>query len=156
MQNILRIAFLTFLASTTAHARLGETEEQTVARYGPVAATYNPGEHDAAYRTLAFNKNGYLILTAFMGPTCEMVCFRKEDKSALGWDDLDFILKAESQDRKWLRSNLVTIDVIWDRDDGAIARYDTAKFVLAVFSVKFEQAEQGRLKSDEQRKLESF
>jgi hypothetical protein len=156
MRRTFIILTLALLVACPVRARLGETEEQSIARYGPLAGAYNPAEHGCDYRTLAFNHEGYSILAMFIGGRCEMVVFQKADKSALDSDELDLLLKAESDDQKWSRSSLVSIDLLWDRPDGAVARYDTAKFAFTVFSAKFRQADRARQKIVDKQKLENF
>jgi hypothetical protein len=138
------------------HARLGESEQETIARYGPLVAAYNPGQQNASYRTLAFNKNGYLILAIFIDSRCELVIFRKDDQGEFSRDDLDLILEANSNGQKWTPTPLASTDVFWDRPDGAMARYDTAGHALAICSDTYMRAESFRRKVERQKVLENF
>ena len=137
-------------------ARLGETEPQSLARYGPALHVYEPGTSGYAYRTLTFNHAGYTIIAQFIGGTCEMVCFQKADGSALTPDELDLLLKAQAEGQTWARSNLVSADVIFDRPDGAMARYDTARHALAFLSAKYIEIANAKQKADEKRQLDNL
>jgi len=155
MEKSIVLLILSLLLFLPADARLGENEQQTIARYGPLLATYDPGEQNA-YRTLAFNKNGYLTLALFIDGTCQMVVFRKTDKGAFSRDDLDLILTANDNGQKWSPAPLASEDVFWDRPDGAMARYDTANHALALCSDTYLRAESFRRKVERQRVLDSF
>ncbi len=146
---------LLLLLALPAQARLGENEQQTIARYGPLLAAYDPGQQNA-YRTLAFNKNGYLTLALFIDGTCQMIVFRKTDQGAFARDDLDLILTANGNGQKWSPAPLASDDIFWDRPDGAMARYDTANHALAVCSDTYLRAESFRRKVERQKVLESF
>ena len=139
-----------------AHARLGENESETTARYGPLLAAYNAGEQGYPYRTLAFQHAGYVIITQFLGSTCDMVCFQKPGGEAMTEDDIDLLLKSESDEGKWSRSQLVSTDLIWDRPDGAMARYDTAKHALVFCSQRYIQTDDARRKTDQKRQLDNL
>ncbi len=139
-----------------AQARLGETEAQSIARYGPAVGTYDADTSGYPYRTLTFAHAGYTIVAQFMGSACEMICFQKADGSAFTPDELDLLLKAQAEGQAWSRSNLVSADVIFDRPDGAMARYDTAKHALLFCSAKYVHATDAQRKADEKKQLESL
>jgi hypothetical protein len=143
-------------AAIPVEARLGETEAATIARYGPAVGTYEAGHPGYAYRTLTFNHAGFVIIVQFIGADCEMVCFQKSDRSEFTPDDLDLLLKTESDGQAWVRSKLVSIDLIWDRPDGAMARYDTQAHALAFCSAKYLEASGARRSAAEKQKLESL
>jgi hypothetical protein len=133
-------------------ARVGESETQSIARYGPPTATVETGEGHP-YRTLTFSHAGYLITTQFLGGTCALICFQKPGGAEFGEDDLDLLLKSEADGQAWARSALVSIDLIWNRPDGAMARYDTAHHAFAVCSAAYLKAEQQRKGAEKARKL---
>jgi len=139
-----------------AQARLGENESETTARYGPLVAAYNAGEQGYPYRTLAFQHAGYVIIAQFLGSSCDMVCFQKPGGEAMTEDDIDLLLKSESDEGKWSRSPLVSTDLIWDRPDGAMARYDTARHALAFCSQRYIQTDDARRKTDQKRQLDNL
>ncbi len=72
---ILLLAIIT-LAAFPLRARLGETEPETIARYGPATGAYDAGTVGYPYRTLTFSHAGYTIIAQFIGDTCAMVCFQ--------------------------------------------------------------------------------
>jgi hypothetical protein len=150
---VLLLAFVAVVLP--ARARLGETEAQTIARYGP-PGTLAPGEAQLGYRTLAFDKNGYRILAVFIGPTCELLAFRRPDQSPLDPDEVELMLTANNNGHTWTASSLISRDQIWDRDDGARARYDSIKHVLVVCSAAYLRAEPDRRQTDRQKQLEGF
>jgi hypothetical protein len=154
LRALLILAAVLFIGCP-ARARLGETEAQTIARYG-TPGTLEPGESQLAYRTLAFDKNGYRILAVFIGPTCELLAFRRPDQSPLGPDEVELMLTANNNGHTWSPSALVSRDQIWGRDDGARARYDSIKHVLVICSAAYLQAEPDRHQADRQKQLEGF
>jgi hypothetical protein len=143
-------------AALPARARLGETEAESIARYGPVVGAYDAGTPGYPYRTLTFAHAGYTIIVQFMGGACAMVCFQKPDGSALTPDELDLLLKAQAEGQAWSRSNLVSSDVIFDRPDGAMARYDTAQHALLFCSARYVEATDAHRKADEKKQLENL
>jgi hypothetical protein len=152
---VLALAFAA-AAAFPAQARLGENEADTTARYGPLLAAYNAGEQGFPYRTLSFFHAGYVIVAQFIGSGCDMVCFKKPNGEALTEDEIDLLLKSEAGGKNWSRSQLVSIDLLWDRPDGAMARYDVAKHALAFCSPRYLKADDARRKADQKRQLENL
>lgn len=139
-----------------ARARLGESEAESIARYGPATGDYQAGSPDYFYRTLTFQHAGFSIVEEFIGSTCEMICFQKPDGSALDEDTLDLLLRAESGGGAWTRSDLVSTDLLWTRTDGAQARYDTARHAFAVCSAIYLQAESERKRQEQAHRLDNL
>jgi hypothetical protein len=156
VKRIILALSLAIAAIFPAQARLGEDEADTTTRYGPLLVAYNAGELGYPYRTLTFNHAGFVIITQFIGSGCDMVCFRKPNGEALAEDDIDLLLKSEAAGQKWSRSQLVSIDLLWDRPDGAMARYDVAKHALAFCSQRYIQTEDARRKAAQKRQLENL
>jgi hypothetical protein len=146
----------TFFSASPAWARLGENEAQTTARYGPRVEMFNAGEQGCNYRTLAFTTDEFHIVALFIDGICEAVVFQKLDQSAPDPDELDLILKSNSNGFKWQPSNLISDDKLWDRDDGALARYDTVKHTLGIYSSTYLRAESFRKKMAEKKKADGF
>jgi hypothetical protein len=154
-----RLPLVLALAACTllpARARLGESEAESIARYGPATGTYNAGTPDYFYRTLTFQHAGFSITEEFIGSTCELICFQKPDGSALDEGTLDLLLRSESAGRAWARSDLLSTDLLWTRPDGAQARYDTARHAFAVCSAVYLQAEAQRKRLDQAHQLDNL
>ncbi len=156
MRRAVLILVLAVTAAFPLQARLGETEPETIARYGPATGAYDAGTSGYPYRTLTFNHAGYTIIAQFIEDTCAMVCFQKPDGAALTPDELDLLLKAQAQGQPWSRSNLVSADVIFDLPDGAMARYDTTKHALVFCSARYIEATDAARKAAEKRQLENL
>jgi hypothetical protein len=135
------------------HARLGETEAQSIARYGAATATVDADQGPNPYRTLKFFHAGYAITAQFLDGKCALICFQKPEDAEFSADDLDLLMKSEVDGKAWVRSALVSIDLIWNRPDGAMARYDTTNHAFAFCSAAYLRAEQTRKSAVKARQL---
>jgi len=157
-----RILVLLALAALTlpAHARLGETVDQCIARYGqPVAQEDEPavpGEKSAI-----FEKNGYAIWAFFLNGKCGMIIFLKIDRDktvghkymglSMGDDELKTLLDASANSFPWIEADNAE-GKFWYRADGSAAAYDPNKPVLQITAKEFGEAE----KAQEAKKLQGF
>ena len=131
---VVLVAFL-LLSQSVCQARLGDTMEQCVARYGqPVPAKDNsiPGGFRLAWIT--FQKNGYFIKSIFVNGIVGAECVFKSDSSALSEQEKNKILHADSKGWAWGKA---TGRENWVRTDGAIASYDSSKHFMALESTSF-------------------
>ncbi|PTY01001.1 hypothetical protein DB346_15470 [Verrucomicrobia bacterium LW23] len=92
-------AFLLLVAGICeARARLGETLEQCVARYGtPVAFDHGRKEEVKALASVTFKKGNVLIMTIILQGKCVCILYSKrgEGDKIEAWDDDDLTLLRE-------------------------------------------------------------
>jgi hypothetical protein len=95
---LLAVAFM--LSALPCQARLGETLDQCIARYGqPV---YNgPDPQGVGEGTTRFEKNGYLICVFFLKGIVAFEMFYKHGDDYYSNDEKDAILQADSAGGKW-------------------------------------------------------
>jgi len=120
--------FVVFFASVIlpAEARLGETEEQCVARYGSPEPS-KPGVDNG--NTLVFKKNGIEIDARFENGKCVDLSFSKEDGTDFTDDEISTLLSLNSQGLVWkVNPNPIQFSgsktvAEWTRADGANASH---------------------------------
>ena len=120
---ILTLAFVITLAGT-AHARLGETADQLVQRYGqPLSENDQKGEGDKiALADVVFQKGGFQIEVTVIDGISVAEVFKKLNGQPLSVDDIRVLLGANSQGREWEAPQTTKGDKVWTRDDNATAR----------------------------------
>jgi hypothetical protein len=123
----MRTAFLTLLVivgiSANAKARLGETAEQLVARYGqPLNEADQKAEGDKIpLANVVFQKGGFEIDVTITNGLSVQETFKKINGSALTLEEARFLLTANAQGREWEAPQVVDGDKLWTRDDSATA-----------------------------------
>ncbi len=140
--KLMHLAFLLALAVNTAHARLGETREQTEARYGlpkseKVAKDAAPLMEGA--RELTFHYEGFRIRCALLLASDGVEYIVRQEYSRLVGRapiteiEREAILAAEENGQAWAKpernaktpkpSRFITAmsGIIWTRADGAVA-----------------------------------
>ena len=138
---------LAFVASTTAFARLGETEAQSTARYGAQDNNLIAGKEEPLVpgaRELAYTQPGWRIRAAYVGGVTVRIEYRKGDDADGGRkitpEDVKAILAAEKGRYAW-RAHLIgkggkraRIDedkaTNWERSDSATAQVGGQKIVI--------------------------
>jgi hypothetical protein len=123
----MRIALLTlvFIVTTTcgAFARVGETPDQLVARYGqPLNETDQKA--DGAKLSLArvtFQKGGYQIDVTISGGLSVQEVFKKINGQSMTVDEARLLLNANGQGMDWSAPQKKTDAIVWTRDDNAVA-----------------------------------
>ena len=153
----MRLVTLLFLLLLTlpARARLGETEDQSIARYGqPISVKDVDGEND--YRTLEFRKNGYFIMAYFLNGKCALLGLNKDDKSEFSDNEIQALLDDNSEGHAWAKNDTNSTNREWDRDDGALAQYYIFKDSLFICTKNYIIAENIRKKAVEDKKLQGF
>jgi hypothetical protein len=124
----MRIALLTlfFIVSVTAtaRARLGETADQLVARYGPPLSEIDQkGEGDKIPLAIViFQKGGFEIKVTLSDGISVLETFRKLNGDALTVGEVRTLLAANSQGHGWEAPRMVGGERWWTRDDTATAR----------------------------------
>jgi hypothetical protein len=117
---------LLFGAASLAQARLGETQDQIVARFGngsPFFIIYG-GPHDGL-KQQQFRKPGFDIQVLF---TDFSVGETYTASSKLTEDQIQNLLAANSEGHPWKESAGAGASRFWTRDDGATARLTDTQF----------------------------
>ena len=124
----MRIVFLTlfFIVSVTAtaRARLGETADQLVARYGqPISETDQKAEGDKiASAYVVFQKGGFEIDVSLSDGISVSESFKKLNGEALTVGEIQTLLNSNAQGSGWEAPQMVEGGKLWMRDDGAVAK----------------------------------
>jgi len=123
----MKIAFLTLLFITTiagtAWARLGETADQLVQRYGPpLSENDQKGEGDKiALADVIFQKGGFQIEVTVIGGISVAEAFKKVNGQPLSIGEVRTLLDDNAQGREWEAPQVVDGGKLWMRDDNATA-----------------------------------
>jgi len=124
----MRIALLTlfFIVSVTAtaRARLGETADQLLARYGqPLSENDQKGEGDKiALAEVVFQKGGFQINVTLTDGISVSESFKKLNDVALTIGEVRTLLNANSRGHEWAAPQVVQGEKVWVRDDNTTAK----------------------------------
>jgi len=124
----MRIAPLTlvFIVTTTcgAFARVGETPDQLVARYGqPLNETDQKAEGaKIPLARVTFQKGGYQIDVTISGGLSVQEVFKKINDQSMTVDEARLLLNANAQGMNWSAPQKTTDAIVWTRDDNAVAQ----------------------------------
>jgi hypothetical protein len=124
----MKIVFLTLLfivsVTATARARLGETADQLVARYGPpISEVDQKGEGTKiALANVVFQKGGFEIDVTVTDGISVLETFKKLNGNALTIGEVRTLLTANSQGHEWAAPRVVEGEKWWSRDDSATAK----------------------------------
>ena len=154
MKNAI-IAVLFIIATLPAFARLGETEDQCVARYGPVVLR-DTDSSPLKLPLLAFAKNGFTFGALMLNAKVGLLTIQKTDKSSFSDNELDLFLAANSAGQKWIRSDDISVNQDWVRDDGAKAEYNPFAHTFGFASKEYLAAMAEATKADETKKTSGF
>jgi hypothetical protein len=128
MKGVLGVFLALAIFSPLAEARLGETREQCIVRYGePI---FIDVEHGAA----TFHKAGFLIKVFFHENRCEWLTLAKfadgstEAFQEIGDFEIESMMAANSEDQDWEKlANQTVPGFVWrTSDDSLRASYDPA------------------------------
>jgi hypothetical protein len=151
------VVVLTILSITPCLGRLGETENQCVARYGDVLKRQDVIETGVTLHSIFFLKNGYTIAAGMLKDTVEFEYFAKDDSSALSDDQIQLLLNADADGKQWAKQNDAAFDkTTWIRDDGATAVYEPVEKRLTIFSKTLLAAGAAAQKADDVQKTQGF
>ena len=123
----MRIALLTFClvvtVAGTAHARLGETPDQLVQRYGqPLTEKDQKGEGDKIpLADVVFQKGGFQVSVTVVDGLSVAESFKKINGQAITTLEVRTLLGANSQGREWEAPVVAKGGKLWTRDDNATA-----------------------------------
>jgi hypothetical protein len=143
----MRIAPLTlvFIVTTTcgAFARVGETPDQLVARYGqPLNETDQKA--DGAKISLAhvtFQKGGYQIDVTITGGLSVQEVFKKLNGQSMNVDEARLLLNANAQGFDWSAPLKKSDAIVWKRDDNAMAELSSdGTMIIRAHALSAEEA----------------
>ena len=143
-------------AISPAKARIGETLEQCIARYG------NPVRPIEERMPVTFQKSGLLIGVVFIDGKAAQIMFFKPDQtdgklSHLSADEIKALLDANGAGRAWSVSPSRPLDKAWTTADGELfAVYLTARSTLTIRTKAFDEASKAKAREDEKKALEGF
>lgn len=124
----MRIAILTLVLivslTATAQARLGETPDQLVARYGqPLSETDQKADGDKVATSEAiFQKGGYQIDVTLVNGVSVAESYKKLNGDVMSVGEVRTLLTANAQEHGWEAPRLVQGEKRWSRDDSATAK----------------------------------
>jgi hypothetical protein len=124
----MRIALLTLVfiatASICAMARIGETPDQLVARYGqPLNETDQKGEGaKIPLARVTFQKGGFEIDVTITGGVSVQEIFKKINGQPITVDEARILLAANAGPYTWSAPQKTPDAQIWTRDDSAVAQ----------------------------------
>lgn len=103
------------MLNVAAHARLGETVNECVKRYG------KPSGMDEKNSTFHFTKEGIEIHVTFDGGKCVKISYQKQEMSGLLRSDFDRnevlrLLAANGGDQDWRKTSSGLIDDEWSSE----------------------------------------
>jgi hypothetical protein len=129
--RVLFALLLVFATISMAQARLGETADQLVARFGPALNTKtvseNPQDVFSGMTDMQFEKQGFEIDVVLADPSASgnatpiAVSEFYRPRSALTEAQIQVLLDADSEGHKWKEEPKYNGTRIWTRDDGAKA-----------------------------------
>jgi len=136
MRLVLLTLFFIVSVTTTARARLGETADQLVARYGqPLSETDQKGEGDKIpLADVVFQKGGFEVKVTITDGISVLESFRKLNGEPLTVEEVRTLLAVNSQGHGWEAPRMAQGGKLWSRDDDAIARLDPDGTILLIKS----------------------
>jgi hypothetical protein len=124
----MRIALLSVVfviaITATAQARLGETPDELVARYGQPLKEDDQKAEGAKIplANVSFQKGGYEIDVTITDGVSVQEIFKKINGQPLTVPEAHILLAANSQGREWGPQQKTQDAFIWTRDDNAVAQ----------------------------------
>jgi len=149
--KVVLVGLLLLLPSTT-FARIGETLTQCEARYGKADRT------DKDTGVVYFLKGGFYIMVDFHQGKAEAVGYKKEQGGKeMSDNEIETLLKANGEDKKWKRIESITIKQQWRTEDGLlVAVYYPVDNILLVGTQEGLARFRTEKKAKEDKKLEGF
>jgi hypothetical protein len=117
------LLFAVSILITPAWGRLGETEDELVARYGqPLSEMDQKAEgNKIPLAELVFQKSGFEINVSLSDGISNAESFRKLNGDTIAFSEVQTLLTSNSQGIGWEAPQTMGDDKQWGRDDGAIA-----------------------------------
>jgi hypothetical protein len=155
-------AFLAILftvsVTATAHARLGESPDQLVARYGqPLSEDDQKAEGaKVAANVVVFQKGGFEIQVTVTDGYSVAESFKKINGDAFTLSEVRYLLSANSQGHGWEAPQKIQGQQVWARDDAAAARLNEEGTLFSITSKELMNAQATAKKLERQPSLEGF
>jgi len=140
-------ALLTFLfiisVTATAQARLGETPDQLVARYGqPLSEDDQKAEGiKIAASTVVFQKGGFEIDVIVSEGVSVAETFKKLNGDSFTLEEVRYLLNANTQGHGWEAPQTVQGTKLWTRDDASTARLNAEGTLFTIKSKELSSAQ---------------
>jgi hypothetical protein len=150
-------ALAVLMLATTSYARIGETFEECVDRYGePVNIVQ---ETKQAY----FEVGGLLIGAGFFEGKCDFLYFSKSKLNGLGIGEkfsnteLTVLMEASSDGQPWDKMNSSFGALMWQSDElDCFARYDSLEHYLIIATKDYMKREAEAKEEEDRNKLKGF
>lgn len=149
MQTLLFLA----LFLTPAMARLGETKEQCIARYGPaIVDKIENGENYTIH-----DKAGFRLLVTYFEKKAALLLLSKIDKEhpEISAVEIQKILRSNNAGGDWKKDPTVLINSLWNAD-GKIAQYEVADHNLTLMTTAYQLKLAADKKAKEEENLDGF
>lgn len=161
MKTILSL-LLILSVSSSAFARIGESEQQVEARYGKPIAPRVPGEDLG--ETKAYVCAGFLIAVTFVDGVSQREMYAKNDKSAITGAEVEVLLEANRGNLQWGGSHPADQKPLpfgveeWRCIDqrSRVAFHDTRQHSFFVTTQAFIDASERAQDAKTKKKLDSF
>ena len=160
--SLMRIALLTFVfivsVTATARARLGETADQLVARYGqPLSEVDQKGEGDKVpLANVVFQKGGFEIDISLFDGLSVAETFKKLNGEALTLGEVRTLLNDNAQGYGWEAPQIIDGAKWWTRDDNAAAKLVRDGTILTIKSRELASKEAVAKKLENRPSLDGF
>ena len=144
------VILLILLVPICAFARIGETAEECVTRYGKAI--------DKVDNRMFFAKGGFVIAATFYQGVVDSIAYFKEGKRAeISDNEIEVLLKSNGGDEKWEKLKIISVDKQWETEDGAImACYKTFDNMLLIATKERLERMIAEKKAEEKERLEEF
>ena len=156
MKKIALFISILFIVSSAAYARIGETLQQCIERYGQPIKTTPEG-------MILFSKSGLYVFVHFFEEKADAIAFRKVEEDALqtpaeiSQNEIDLLLSSNGQGHEWKKREVISMDSEWETDDGKIiATYGTMQHLLIVVTKDYTDREDAAKKAKEKENLNNF
>jgi hypothetical protein len=140
------------LSASLCQARLGDTKDQCIARWGQPLPTPDfppPGYEADTFTTFStFAKDGYHIVVGFNNGAVGVEMISKQVGGDLSDTEKAGILGADSAGLAWVKSTAISATEDWTRNDGALASYAPFTHVLTIKSKDYKAAEDAKAAAD--------
>jgi hypothetical protein len=141
--------FLTLMLCISAHARLGETINECIRRYG------EPLKADEEKKILGFQKGVFFVMCIFLDGKCESISFKKEDESAFSVSEFEGLREANGGGLEW--SQRPDDPLMWFTQEptrhAVLADLTT---MIAFYTDAHAKRENAAKAAEEKKKLEGF
>lgn len=155
---LLTLVFIITVTATPARARLGETPDQLVARYGPTLSETDLKAYGdkVAESDVIFQKGGFQIDVTVTNGISVAESFKKINREPLTIAEIRTLLTANSEGHGWEAPQLVQGAKVWSRDDDATARLTGDGTLLFIKSKELAVEQAVAKKLERQPSLDGF